>query len=133
LAKQLDDASSETAQTKGVGTDGLMAPETYFGKASIQSDVYSMGCAIYDFATGHRPQSPDRAEWFDVPTLNGMEDEDPLKKFVLALTVPLGDDRRWPKSEKYWIRKRPSMAEAKGLFIQLVQELEGRMKHLGSD
>ncbi len=53
LARQLDGNSNHTL----VGTLGYCAPEQMMGKASFQSDVYSVGVTLHHMLTGKRPET----------------------------------------------------------------------------
>ena len=53
LARQLDENSRHTL----VGTLGYCAPEQMMGKASLQSDLYSVGVTLHHLLTGRRPET----------------------------------------------------------------------------
>jgi serine/threonine protein kinase len=48
-----------TEMGAGIGTPEYMAPEQWVGKATVQSDVYSLGVVLYEMVTGHAPYTAD--------------------------------------------------------------------------
>ena len=61
IAKILEneDSATLTGTGVGVGTPEYMAPEQWTGKASSQSDIYSLGVVLYELVTGHKPYTAD--------------------------------------------------------------------------
>jgi serine/threonine protein kinase len=61
IAKILDveEGQTLTGTGVGVGTPEYMAPEQWVGKATVQSDVYSLGVVLYEMVTGRKPYTAD--------------------------------------------------------------------------
>ena len=57
IARALDDSTSAMTQTSAViGTAQYLSPEQAQGKpADARSDVYALGCVLYESVTGHAP------------------------------------------------------------------------------
>lgn len=57
IARALDDSTSAMTQTSAViGTAHYLSPEQAQGKpADARSDVYALGCVLYEAVTGHAP------------------------------------------------------------------------------
>jgi len=56
IAKSVEDFETMTTTSNAVGTSYYMSPEQFRGeKISHLSDIYSLGCATYEMATGFPP------------------------------------------------------------------------------
>ena len=56
IARALDDASAMTQTAAVIGTAQYLSPEQARGKsADIRSDVYALGCVLYEMVTGRPP------------------------------------------------------------------------------
>ncbi|MBI3507548.1 MAG: serine/threonine protein kinase [Proteobacteria bacterium] len=60
LARELKDALSRLSNSQVSGTPGYMAPEQHLGITRKESDVFAMGCTVFEILTGMLPyQGPD--------------------------------------------------------------------------
>jgi serine/threonine protein kinase len=129
LARKEIVSNPVTGKTKEVGTEGLTAPESEAGNAVVGSDIYSFGCMFYDLVSGYRPQEPrvekePPSSWFSEDAFRGMRNDDPVKLFILEMTVPLGTDNEWPGNKECWTVQRPTPEQALDSFKRLVSYLD---------
>jgi serine/threonine-protein kinase len=102
------------------GTPWCMAPEQWEGKPGTGSDVYSLGCLLYDLVTGQPPfdgslpelmmahleQRPERPSWF--------------------AAIPMELERIIMRSLAKDAADRPSMAQVAFELELLLEHLENR-------
>ena len=86
IARALDDATSAMTQTSAViGTAQYLSPEQARGKpVDGRSDIYSLGCVIYEMLTGRPPFEGDTP--FSVAYQHVQEDPKPPSEFIPDLS-----------------------------------------------
>ncbi|MDO4630918.1 MAG: Stk1 family PASTA domain-containing Ser/Thr kinase [Corynebacterium sp.] len=86
IARALDDVTSHMTQTSAViGTAQYLSPEQARGKpVDGRSDIYALGCLMYDIMTGHPPFDGDTP--FAVAYQHVQEDPTPPSEFIPDLT-----------------------------------------------
>jgi serine/threonine protein kinase len=133
LAKGLDGTTIDQNQidTAEAGTKCFKAPEADVGNPTMDSDIYSFGIMLYTLISG-TPPGPrlmrlPPTTWFAEKGFKGMEDKDPVKEFILALTRPLGDTRGWESNKALHKKRRPTASRALELFEELILDLQRRL------
>lgn len=86
IARALDDATSAMTQTSAViGTAQYLSPEQARGKpVDGRSDIYSLGCVMYEMLTGQPPFDGDTP--FSVAYQHVQEDPAPPSEFIADLS-----------------------------------------------
>lgn len=86
IARALDDATSAMTQTSAViGTAQYLSPEQARGKpVDGRSDIYSLGCVMYEMLTGRPPFEGDTP--FSVAYQHVQEDPKPPSEFIPDLS-----------------------------------------------
>jgi hypothetical protein len=64
------------------------------------------------------------SNWFQGDGFRGMGKDDPLKKFILDLTVPLGEANGWESDKALHVDRRPTASQALFLLGRLVSDLQ---------
>jgi len=83
LARELRQSNTQTGTL--LGTVGYIAPELVNGgRTDIRSDIFALGCVLYEMATGHRAfagETPERTLWATVH-------QDPDPPSALGVDLP---------------------------------------------
>ncbi|WP_084541347.1 protein kinase domain-containing protein [Nocardioides alkalitolerans] len=88
IARMLDH-QTETITFIGMGTSAYTAPEVIAGGAhTVRSDVYSLGCTLYELATGSLPFPTDSRQRHltDLPDLDAVKDVVMARALTYALS-----------------------------------------------
>lgn len=100
-----------------VGTVSYMSPEQCLGKkADIRSDVYSLGCTLYEMLTGVVPHDADNP----IGLMHKHANEIPIAASELRKDIPAGFDRVLFKA----------MAKEPGMRYQSMNEFEDDLKRI---
>ena len=115
-----NDATALTAAGKTVGTYAYMAPEQIHGKHSIgpKTDLYSMGCLLYQFLTGTVPFTGSNAAEIFMKHLN----DEPDSVCEHNLDCPIWLDKVIQKMLKKEPSERPYDALAVHTLLEDVRE-----------
>jgi serine/threonine protein kinase len=128
FAKFLFGDSSSSMSTSGgmVGTPAYMAPEIWRGKpATPASDIYSMGCILYEMLTGKilfdgdSPADVMTKHVLDGPLMND-ELSEPVKR-AIGKALTKNPEDRYPSMLEFTKALKSSMAKAE---IHGIEEME---------
>ena len=103
IAKRVDGTQTITRQGEVMGTPAYMSPEQWSGRpVDARSDLYSLGCVLYELLTGRPPFAPEQSApvlWAQhdrvapAPPQNGDYLPSPLSDLVLRLLAKDPRDR----------------------------------------
>ena len=87
IAKATGQQETVTLAGVAVGTPGYMAPEQWRGTADHRTDIFALGCVLYEMATGQKPGDkplePARLDW----VVRGCLATDPEERWQSARDV----------------------------------------------
>ena len=103
IAKHLDATRTITRQGEVMGTPAYMSPEQWEGgRIDARSDIYSLGCVLYELLAGRPPFGPElsvpalwarHAQVMPQPPQNGAYLPAPLSDLVLRMLAKAPADR----------------------------------------
>lgn len=113
-------AKCTAAESTIAGTPAYMAPEQWHGAPTVQSDVYSLGCLLYELVTGEHPFHGTLPQM-----MMGHCEALAPRPSELRSDVPAALERLILRALAKEPRMRPTMHEMKAELAAILRALDG--------